>query len=64
MKGKFSWQEGYGAFTYAKSQIDAVAKYIYNQPIHHQKKSFKDEYLDILNKAEIEFEEKYLFEWY
>ena len=62
--GKFSWQEGYGAFTYAKSQIDAVAKYIHNQPQHHQKKSFKEEYLAILNKAEIEFEEKYLFEWY
>ena len=62
--GKFSWQEGYGAFTYAKSQIDAVAKYIHNQTQHHQKKSFKEEYLAMLNKAEIEFEEKYLFEWY
>lgn len=62
--GKFSWQEGYGAFTYAKSQIDAVAKYIHNQPEHHKKNSFKEEYLAILNKAEIEFDEKYLFEWY
>jgi putative transposase len=62
--GKFSRQEGYGAFTYAKSQIDAVAKYIHNQPEHHKKKSFKEEYLAILNKAEIEFDEKYLFEWY
>jgi len=64
LKGKFNWQEGYGAFTYSKSQIDIVAKYINNQPIHHKKTSFKDEYLNILKKAEIEFEEKYLFEWY
>lgn len=62
--GKFSWQEGYGAFTYSKSQIDAVTKYIYLQPQHHQKTSFKDEYLHILKKADIQYDEKYLFEWY
>ena len=43
--GKFNWQEGYGAFTYSKSQIDTVVKYILNQPAHHKKTSFKDEYI-------------------
>ena len=41
---KFNWQEGYGAFTYSKSQIDSVAKYILNQPVHHKKKSYKPEF--------------------
>jgi len=62
--GKFSWQEGYGAFSYAKSQVDAVVKYILNQPEHHQKSGFKAEYVNMLEKAEIEYDERYLFEWY
>jgi hypothetical protein len=62
--GKFSWQDGYGAFSYSKSQIDHVVKYILNQPEHHKKQSFKDEYLDILNKFEVDYDPKYLFEWY
>lgn len=62
--GKFSWQEGYGAFSYAKSQVDAVVKYILNQPEHHKQSGFREEYLNMLQKAEIEYEEKYLFEWY
>ena len=62
--GKFNWQEGYGAFSYAKSQIDVVVKYILNQPEHHKKRGFREEYLSMLQKAEIEYEEKYLFEWY
>jgi len=62
--GKFSWQEGYGAFTYSKSQIDVVIKYILNQPIHHKKKTFKEEYLDFLQKFEVSYDEKYLFDWY
>ncbi len=61
--GKFSWQEGFGAFTYSKSQIDAVAKYILNQPEHHKKRSFRDEYIEFLKKFEIEYDEKYLFNW-
>jgi mono/diheme cytochrome c family protein len=61
--GKFNWQEGFGAFTYSKSQIDAVAKYILNQPEHHKKTSFKDEYIDFLKKFEIDYDEKYLFKW-
>lgn len=62
--GKFQWQDGFGAFTYAKSQIDTVAKYILNQPEHHKRKTFKEEYLSMLQKAEITYDEKYLFEWY
>jgi REP element-mobilizing transposase RayT len=62
-KGKFSWQEGYGAFSYAHSQIDSVVKYILNQEEHHEKKTFKEEYFDFLKKFEIDYEEKYLFEW-
>ncbi|MFH1563299.1 MAG: IS200/IS605 family transposase [Nitrospirota bacterium] len=61
--GKFSWQEGYGAFSYAHSQVEAVYNYIKNQEEHHHKKTFKEEYLDMLNKFEIEHNEKYLFEW-
>lgn len=62
--GKFHWQEGYGAFSYSKSQIDSVVKYILNQKEHHQKKSFRQEFLEFLEKFEVEFDEKYLFEFY
>lgn len=61
--GKFNWQEGYGAFSYSKSSIDAVVKYILNQEEHHKKKSFKEEYLDFLQKFEIDYDLKYVFEW-
>ena len=63
IKGKFSWQEGFGVFSYSRSQIDTVIKYIQNQERHHNKKSFKEEYLEFLKKFEIEYDEKYLFEW-
>jgi REP element-mobilizing transposase RayT len=63
IKGKFNWQAGYGAFTYSKSQIGRVSNYILNQGKHHKKRSFKDEYLDLLNKFEIEYKDAYLFEW-
>lgn len=62
-QGKFNWQEGFGAFSYSRSQIDTVIKYILNQEEHHKKKTFKEEYLDFLKKFEIEYDEKYLFEW-
>lgn len=62
--GKFSWQEGYGAFSYAKSQKDKVVNYVLNQEKHHLKKSFKEEYLEMLEAFEIEFKEEYLFEFY
>lgn len=63
VKGKFSWQEGYGVFSYSHSQISSVYDYILNQEEHHKKKTFKEEYMELLKKFEIEFNEKYLFEW-
>ena len=64
IRGKFNWQEGYGAFSYSKSQRDSVIKYIINQEDHHRKISFREEYLDLLKKFEIPFENQYLFEFY
>ncbi|AZA89223.1 Transposase and inactivated derivatives [Chryseobacterium nakagawai] len=63
MNGKFNWQEGYGAFSYSKSSVDSVVKYILNQEDHHKKKTFREEYLDFMSKFEIEYDPKYLFEW-
>jgi len=60
---KFNWQDGFGAFTYSKSQIDDVAKYILYQHEHHRKRTFKDEYLSILRNLEIDYDDKYLFDW-
>ncbi len=60
---KFNWQEGYGAFSYGHSQIDAVAKYVMNQMKHHRKDTFSEEYLDFLKKFEIDYDDKYVFEW-
>lgn len=62
--GKFNWQEGYGAFSYSKSQIDRVVKYILNQEEHHKKRNFKEEYLEFLSRFEIEYKDEYLFEFY
>lgn len=63
IRGKFSWQEGYGAFSYAHSQIDNVYQYIANQEEHHRKKTFREEYREFLQKYEINYDEKYLFDW-
>lgn len=63
VRGRFSWQEGYGAFSYSHSHIENVYKYILNQEEHHKKRSFREEYLELLQKFEIEYNEKYLFEW-
>jgi REP element-mobilizing transposase RayT len=63
IKGKFNWQEGYGAFSYGQSQLDHVIQYINNQELHHQRKSFKEEYIELLEKFNIKFDEKYLFDW-
>jgi REP element-mobilizing transposase RayT len=60
----FSWQEGFGAFSYSKSQATKVVNYVLNQPEHHKKITFREEYIDFLNKFEIEYNEKYLFEFY
>jgi len=59
----FKWQEGFGAFSYSKSQLDAVVRYIRNQPEHHKRKSFKEEYLEFLDKFKVEHDNQYLFEW-
>jgi putative transposase len=64
VKGKFQWQEGYAAFSYSRSQRDTVINYIMQQEEHHQKKSFKEEYLEMLKNFEVDFDEKYLFEFY
>lgn len=60
---KFNWQEGFGAFSYSKSQLDNVIKYILNQKEHHKKKTFKDEYISFLRNFEVDYNEHYLFEW-
>jgi len=60
----FAWQQGYGAFSYAKSQKEQVVNYILNQELHHKNKTFKEEYIEFLNAFEIEFQEQYLFEFY
>lgn len=59
----FRWQAGFGAFSYADSQLDSVIKYIVNQKEHHRKKTFKEEYLDVLNKFQVDYDPKYLFDW-
>jgi REP element-mobilizing transposase RayT len=61
--GKFNWQEGFGAFSYSHSQIDAVVKYILEQEVHHKKETFREEYIHFLKKFNVEYDEKYLFDW-
>jgi REP element-mobilizing transposase RayT len=63
IRGKFNWQKGFGAFSYGHSQIDAVVKYILNQEKHHAHQTFKEEYLEMLKKFNVEYDEKYLFEF-
>lgn len=63
-KFKFEWQKGYGAFTYSRSHINNVINYINTQKEHHRKKSFRNEYLDILAKNEIEYKEEYVFNFF
>jgi len=62
--GKFEWQAGYGGFTYSRSQRNEVIKYIMKQEEHHGKQSFKDEYLELLRRNEIKYEDAYIFEFY
>ena len=61
-RGKFGWQEGFGAFSYSHTQIDAVVQYILHQEEHHRKKTFREEYEAMLKEFAIEYEPKYLFE--
>jgi REP element-mobilizing transposase RayT len=58
---KFRWQEGFGAFSYSKSHTDLVVKYILNQEEHHRKKTFLEEYTEMLKKFEVDYDEQYIF---
>ena len=62
LKFKFNWQDGYGAFSYSRSHIDKVVKYIENQEMHHQKKSYAEEYKEFMEKFGVEYDEKYLLD--
>ncbi len=59
--GRFSWQEGFGAFSYGKSQITRIAEYIAGQKYHHSKRNFHDEYIEFLRLYEIDYDERYLY---
>jgi putative transposase len=61
---RFSWQDGYGGFTYSRSQLNNVYRYIENQETHHRKKTFRDEYLELLKKFEIEYDSRFLFNFF
>ncbi|MGD0340008.1 MAG: IS200/IS605 family transposase [Bacteroidota bacterium] len=63
VKRKFSWQEGFGAFSYSRSDIDAVIHYIQNQEYHHRTITFHDEYIKMLKEFAVEYDDRYLFEW-
>ncbi len=63
LAGKFYWQEGYGVFSYSHSQIETVYNYILNQEKHHRKKTFREEYMELLKKFKVEYDEQYLFDW-
>ncbi|HEY3762855.1 MAG TPA: IS200/IS605 family transposase [Verrucomicrobiae bacterium] len=62
--GRFSWQEGFGAFSYSRSQIGTVIRYIENQQKHHTKQSFRDEYTALLEKFGIQYDGKYIFKFH
>lgn len=61
INGRFSWQEGYGAFSYKKSDVPSVINYIKNQEKHHSRMSFRIEYIKLLEEFEIDYNEKYIF---
>ncbi len=61
VNGKFKWQEGYGAFSYSRSHIDRVYHYVMNQKAHHKRRSFREEYIALLEKFGVDYDERYLF---
>jgi putative transposase len=63
-RGTFMWHDGYGAFSYGRSQLDDVYQYIRNQEVHHKQTSFRDEYTSLLKLFEVEYNEQYLFEFF
>jgi hypothetical protein len=64
LPGKFNWQRGYSAFSYARSQRNKVIHYILNQEQHHRTVTFREEYMEFLRKFNVEYDLKYLFEFY
>ena len=62
VEGQFRWQEGYGSFSYSQSHIDRVVKYILNQEQHHKQKSFRKEYIQLLKKFNVEYDERYILQ--
>lgn len=63
LAGRFEWQRGYGAFSYACSQLDQVVGYMLRQPEHHQRRSFREEYLELLERFGVEYDSRYVFSW-
>jgi REP element-mobilizing transposase RayT len=63
VKGRFNWQEGFGAFSYSHSHLDRVIKYIDRQEERHGKKTFREEYLGLLEKFQVEYDQRFVFEW-
>lgn len=61
VRGRFNWQEGFGAFSYSRSQLDTVIRYIRNQPKHHARKTFREEYEELLQKFGVSYDERYIF---
>lgn len=59
--GRFEWQDGFGAFSYSRSQLSAVIGYIEKQQEHHRKKNFRDEYTELLDEFEISYDQNYIF---
>ena len=63
VKGRFNWQAGFGGFSYSRSSLDQVVGYIQKQDEHHAKRSFRDEYTQLLRKFDVAFDEKYVFDF-
>jgi REP element-mobilizing transposase RayT len=63
VRGAFRWQEGYGAFTLSRSQLSTVIEYIRNQERHHHKRTFREEYVMMLEQFDVEYDQRYLFRW-
>lgn len=63
VRGRFNWQEGFGAFSYSHSHLGPVIKYIDKQEEHHRRKTFREEYLSLLDKFQVEYDQRFVFEW-
>jgi putative transposase len=63
IQGRFNWQEGYGAFSYSRSQLDTVIRYIQNQQKHHATRTFRDEYVALLKRFGVDYDDRYIFKF-